>query len=232
MRAFIFPVLLTVLFGGIDLDLGLPPQPDLDLPILLEHYDPEKPPPAPSAPPLEGDPRDEPPPTFYGEEIESENDTICYVIDLSGSMRRAGRLDRARHELEVSISALSPNVRFNVVAYTCAIKSWKPALVPANEANKASAIAWTAALTASGGTGTGPAVVLALNYKECQAVVLLTDGAPNCGALDAAGHRRMIDTANTQRATINVFGVDAKGEWRAFCTEVAGDSSGAYYDVP
>jgi hypothetical protein len=231
MRSFVL-LLAPLLFGGLDLDLGLPPQPDLDLPILLEHYDPTKVVPAPSEPADEDDPRDEPPPVFYGEEIESENDTICYVIDLSGSMRRMGRIERARRELEKSISGLSPNVRFNVVAYACAVKSWKPGLVPASPANKTAAIAWTGTLQPAGGTGTGPATALALNYKECLAVALLTDGTPNCGAVDTSGHRRMISAANTQRATISVFGVDAKGEWREFCLQVAGDSGGSYYDVP
>jgi hypothetical protein len=232
MRSFVLLLLAPLLLGAVDLDLGLPPQPDLDLPILPEHYDPTKKPPEPPKSDTGDDPRDEPGPVFYGEEIESENDTICYVVDLSGSMRRFGRIERARRELEKSINGLSPNVRFNVVAYACSVKSWKPGLVPASEANKAAAIAWTAALQPSGGTGTGPATALALNDKQCQAVALLTDGAPNCGADDAEAHRKMINTANSQRATVNVFGVDAAGPYRDFCLDIAGDSGGSYYDVP
>jgi hypothetical protein len=235
MRSFVLPLLVSVLFGAFDLDLGLPPQPDLDLPILPDHYDPTNPPPAPappSPPDDTDDPRDEPPPVFYGEEIESENDTLCYVIDLSGSMKRAGRLERAKKELTKSILGLSPNVRFNIVAYTCAVKQWRPALVPATEPNKAAAVEWVAALAASGGTGTGPAVALALNDKSCLAIALLTDGAPNCGAVDPDGHRRMIDICNSQRASVSVFGVDASGTWREFCIAVARDGNGNYYDVP
>lgn len=235
MRSFVLPLLVPLLLGGVDLDLGLPPQPDLDLPILLDHYDPTKVPPAPPAPPKpeEGDdPRDEPGPVFYGEEIDSENATIIYVIDLSGSMRRSGRIDRAKRELEKSISGLSPNVRFNVIAYACGMKSWRPGMVPASNPNKQSAIGWFKELQPSGGTGTGPATSLALNEKECLAVVLLTDGAPNCGAGDTEGHRSMIRNANSQFAGINVFGVDASGHYRDFCLQVAADSGGSYYDVP
>ena len=36
-------------------------------------------------------------------------------------------------------------------------------------------------------------------------VVLLTDGAPKCGANSMNGHRQMISTANTQGATVNVY---------------------------
>lgn len=199
----------------------LPPQPDLDLPVVLQHDDPNAPAPGSVPPEAEGDdPRDEPPPVFFGEEIESENDSICYVIDLSGSMRRYGRLERAREELHRSILGLTPNVRFNVIAYS-------------TPENKAQAVAWVDTLKASGGTATGPATALALSDPECLAVALLTDGAPNCGAYpELEGHRAMIRNANVQRAPINVFGVDARGEWRTFCQNVASDSGGAYYDVP
>lgn len=213
-------------------DLGLPPQPDLDLPIVPQHYDPNNP--APGAqPPTGDDPRDEPPPFFFGEEIESENDSICYVIDISGSMRRYGRLERAKAELRKSIQALSPNVRFNVIAYSCLVVSWQPATVSATPENKALALAWIQALQGSGGTATGPATAQALSDQECLAVALLTDGAPNCGAYpELEGHRAMIRNANAQRATINVFGVDARGDWRSFCQNVAADSGGSYYDIP
>ncbi len=225
---------LLILFQTHLGDLGLPPQPDLDLPIVLGHYDPLNPPPAPPPPsPVVDDPRDEPPPVFFGEEIESENDSICYVIDCSGSMRRFGRLDRAKEELRRSVGALTPNVRFNVIAYSCSVSSWRPATVEATPENKAQALQWVDALEAGGGTATGPATALALADGQCLAFVLLTDGAPSCGAYpDAEAHRRMILNANEQHATINVFGVDARGDWRVFCQNVARDSGGSYYDVP
>jgi Mg-chelatase subunit ChlD len=73
---------------------------------------------------------------------------------------------------------------------------------------------------------------VALADKENRSVVLLTDGAPNCGASDIDGHRRMIRAHNTQGATINVFGIAASGTYRSFCQNVATDSGGSYFDVP
>ena len=68
-------VLLLVaplLISWLGLDLGLPPQPDLDLPVVPEHYDPENPAPGPVPPSADADdpddPRDEPVPIFFGEE--------------------------------------------------------------------------------------------------------------------------------------------------------------------
>jgi len=192
------------------------------------------------------DPRDTPPPIFYGEEIDSENDTIYYVIDIScsmgwdfqfysnddGEILLGARLARAKAELIKSVSGLSSNFKFNIIAYDCGVRSWQTSLQEATDPNKQSAKAWTLALNPTGATGTGPATATALADKENTAVVLLTDGAPNCGASDAAGHRGIIQNANTQGAVIDVFGISASGAYRAFCQGVASDSGGSYHDIP
>ncbi|MEZ6185373.1 MAG: VWA domain-containing protein [Planctomycetota bacterium] len=215
-------------------------QGDLDLPLAHPTYEGDPPIDVPV------EPDDDLPPTFIGEEIDSENDTIVYVIDVSGSMgwdtqsytRPDGtvasgtRIERAQAELIRSIRGLSENFRFNVVSYDCSARTWQPAVVDATPPNKASAEAWVAALRPTGATGTGPATAVALSDRENMAVVLLTDGAPNCGANGAAGHRRMIASANAQGASVNVFGIAASGSYRAFCQGVASDNSGVYVDVP
>lgn len=221
------------------------PQSELDLPL--------GPPSAPTVPPAQvpeedddEDPRDTPPPTIYGEEIDSETDTIYYVLDISCSMdwdsqsyttldgqtRRGVRLDRAKAELTRSIMGLSDNFKFNVIAYDCGSRQWQRSMQEADDGNKQSAISWTMGLRATGATGTGPATALALAEKDNMSVVLLTDGAPNCGANGPSGHRSMIRAANSQGASINVFGIAASGSYRAFCQGVAGDSGGSYFDVP
>jgi hypothetical protein len=192
------------------------------------------------------DPRDTPPPVIYGEELESENDTIFYVIDISCSMgwgdssymtpdgrpRRGSRLDRAKAEVIKSIMGLSNNMLFNIIAYDCGIRLWEDGMRPADNNYKASAISWLYALQAVGATGTGPAAAAALALKDNMMVALVTDGCPNCGASGYEGHRRMISNSNTQGATINVFGIGANGEMRAFCQAIASDSGGLYFDVP
>ena len=192
------------------------------------------------------DPNDTPPPVIYGEEIDSENDTIFYVIDqscsmgwghlpyttLEGSTSVGPRMDRAKTELNRSISGLAENFKFNIVSYDCATRLFAKDMVEANEANKQAAVAWVNKLKPAGATGTGPATALSLGDKENMSVVLLTDGAPNCGANNPGQHRVMIISANTQGATINVFGIAANGSYRAFCQGVASDSGGSYFDVP
>jgi hypothetical protein len=219
---------------------------DLDLPIEPAKLAVPITPPAPPEEPPGEDPRDTPPPTIYGEEIDTENDTIFYVLDISCSMgwdtqsyttvdgqnRRGPRIDRAKAELARSIMGLSDNFKFNIVAYDCGTRRWKGSMQDATDPNKSAAISWTMALQPTGATGTGPACALALGDKDNMTIVLLTDGAPNCGASGLSGHRSMISSANTQGATVNVFGIAASGSYRAFCQGVAGDSGGSYYDVP
>lgn len=186
--------------------------------------------PVPPPPPDEEDPRDEPPPVFFGEEIYSENSTIVYVLDCSGSMG-TDRLMCAKREIVKSISALSANFRFNVVYFGCSVFKVMPDLVQATPENKNMMSARVIQLGDGGGTGTGPAVATALANKEVMSVVLLTDGEPNCGAWGDEGHRSMIRNNNTQGATIDVFGIDAWGDYRSFCTNVAADSGGSYFDL-
>lgn len=225
----------------------------LDLPITDPRLQKKVAGPPPPPEPLEYlDPTDEPP-IFYGEEIDLEDDSLIFVIDGSGSMsfpangaqrgRMAGELSRwdvVKAELKKSINAMSENIEFNIVKYACDIVFWSDTMKPANEANKASASAWldrfvhgrTAWDGIHGGTGTGPAVAAALGVKDNLNIVLLTDGEPNCpwGHDSFNEHRNAIRINNTQGAVIDVFGVVASGQHRAFCQAVAADSGGSYYD--
>lgn len=226
---FVFLLLVSVSYAQ-----NLPLQPDLDLPTSPQNYGPNAQG-VPVRPDNGDDPRDEPAPIFFGEEIDSENDTLIYVVDLSGSMggkTGGSRLNKAKRETARSIAGLPPSIKFNIVTYQCFMTRLWPQLMPADGANKATALAWVESWGAGGGTATGPATAFALSDREVQSIALLTDGAPNCGAQRAEGHRRMIANANLQRATINVFGIDAAGDYRAFCMSVASDSGGSYFDVP
>jgi len=230
-------LLLTILLLTTGLDLPIPP-PRLG--------PPKNEPPIPEAP--EEDPRDTPPPVFYGEEIECESDTIYYVLDMSGSMQSqtttrpyvdpdgkittGNRWERAKAEAIKSIRGLADSFRFGILVYNCGTDAWSAELREATRANKEAAEAWIRRhYWADGMTGTGPATSLALRLRT-SAVVLLTDGEPNCGANGLQGHRLMISQNNVERAPITVFGIDARGEWRAFCQSVAADSGGRYIDVP
>ncbi len=145
------------------------------------------------------------------------------------SLRDAVSLMQSR-----SISGLPQNFKFNIVAFSCSTRTWQRQMQEATDANKQSAMGWVRGLQPTDATGTGPGTCLALADRNNMTVVLLTDGAPNCGTYEQteASHRNMIRNGNSQHATINVFGIAAYGSYRAFCQNVASDSGGSYYDVP
>ena len=236
------------------LDLPMHP-PQLGGPGLYDGVDPR------AVPPGDGeDPSDTPPPVFFGEELDDDGDSILFVIDRSGSMgARADvhvpgvgtfegtRMGKAYTELKRSIDGLPESMRFDVFVYDCMVTPMWGALLEATPANKARAKAWLRHAP-RGGTGTGPALHTALStFRGCTSVVLLTDGGPNCigivvgsttGVVSTRSgtpdqHREMVRMANTQGATINVFGIGATGEgFRAFLQGLASDSGGSYFDVP
>jgi hypothetical protein len=215
--------------------VALAPDPHLDLPVTKDKLPPPESITGTLPPPPPDDPHDEPPPLFFGEEIDTRTPSLIYVLDFSSSMDYRKRIDTLKTEFARSVNGLSPAFRFNVVTYGCWTKRWQGESVPASRANKAAGIAWVNGQQPQGGTATGPAVALGLQEKTNYAIVLLTDGDPNCGCEIAPFtdcHRRMIRNANSQGATINVFGIAARGEYRAFCQGVAAESGGGYTDVP
>lgn len=185
-------------------------------------------------------------PSLYDEDLPTETDSLIYVIDISGSMdwgnssytgldgnpTSGTKLDRAKVELIRSVGQLTDDFEFNVVAYDCNMRRWAPARQKADAGNKTSAAQWVGGLSAGGATGTGPATALALGDKENYTVILLSDGAPNCGASGTSGHLSMIAGANTQGATIHTFGIAATGQFEAFLRTIADTTGGRYYPVP
>lgn len=188
-------------------------------------------------------------PEFFGQPVDSETDSVVFVIDRSGSMgwdsksftglngqpTRGDRLTRAKTELIRAVGALTENFKFNMVAYDCSITKWKSSgTVKADDGNKAGAYAWINSLDPGGGTMTGPSGAEGLRIdSENKLVVLLTDGSPNCGGNSDNDHRRQIRQANKQNAKVDVFGVGVDGsDLRSFCQGVAADNGGRYVEVP
>jgi hypothetical protein len=200
------------------------------------------------------DPRDTPPPTFFGEEIDAEKDSIIYVIDQSGSMSLSidpfedqngeivtsgNRLDRAKAELKRSIGALPETFYFNVVFYDECVSSCWSAKQQATTANKQAAFSWIDAIQPDGWTNTGLAVQSALTDKDNKAIVLLSDGSPNfvdcamnyVGSFDT--HKSMIRGENTQNAVVNTFGIGISNDndARTFMQQVASENGGSYVEI-
>lgn len=182
---------------------------------------------------------------FYDEDIQVQNDSIIYVIDISGSMSLGGntfldldgnlvasgtRLQRAKVELTRSVNSIPNYFKFNIMAYDCSVRKFSNSSILATQPNKTAANGWISGLSPSGGTGTGAAVSIALADRTNFTIILLSDGSPNCGNTYLA-HLNMIRQNNTQRAKINVFGIDTSSYTRIFLVSVATDNNGVYVEI-
>lgn len=233
-----------------DRSLDLPVEPGVtwDDPPKVGQHKTVSVPPAPPKPPTPTAPLPPPevPPSFYGRDLQSTSGSVIYVLDRSGSMdltdgQSESRLRRAQTATCGSLRTLPRNFEFNVLAYDCSTSYFYSGqgLQKAEPDKVAQACAWIEGLTAGSGTGTGPAVVWALLYRSNKLLVVLTDGAPNCGAgsgFDAdpaclEAHLSQARWSNTQRARIDVFAIRATGSFQAFCRRLAAESGGSCTDV-
>ncbi|MBW2536919.1 MAG: VWA domain-containing protein, partial [Deltaproteobacteria bacterium] len=103
---------------------------------------------------------------------------LIVLIDTSGSM--GGQpLDQAKRVVTALIDGLAPEDQLELIEFSWRPKRFKKRPVPASPRNKAAAIAWVKALSASGGTEMRDGIVAALGGLRPEAqrqVLLISDG--------------------------------------------------------
>ena len=136
--------------------------------------------------------------------IPQTGKALVYLLDASNSMKAktllrvkgtssgrdiTSRFDACRRELIKSISALSPDQKFNVIFFNDLVLSFRPEPVPATKKNVAEAVHWILQVRMRLLTDIYSALQLAFSMvsgpKECpytgnnvDTIFLLTDGAP------------------------------------------------------
>jgi len=138
---------------------------------------------------------------------------VVYVLDTSGSMGdRGGRkMKQAKRALSYALGRLSPQDRFNIVTFATEARSFRPALLPATEANVQAAVKHVEGLVAAGGTAIhealGRALALPRDEGRVPLVIFLTDGVPTIPPTEPTTILRAAAAANAARARVFVFGV-------------------------
>jgi Ca-activated chloride channel family protein len=136
---------------------------------------------------------------------------ITFVLDTSGSMA-GDKIDQAKGALRFFLSSLRPEDRFNVVPFATEPRPFFPEPVQATEENvKAALLRAERDVRAVGGTNIDEALARGFPRSKDDAyvpiVVLLTDGVPTVGTVDAdqiiAASRRR----NVADARVFVLGV-------------------------
>ncbi|MFH1421949.1 MAG: hypothetical protein ABIH42_04460 [Planctomycetota bacterium] len=155
------------------------------------------------------------------------------------------RIYRVKKELVRVIDSLDKSVKFNIIAFSDQISSWKDKLQPASSGNMSNAKAWVEALNADGLTCTDGAIREAFKDKDVDTVVLLSDGAPTHiggeGRAEWGGHQDSMaiigsiyswleENNKFRKVTIHTIGF--KGANFEFMEKLAKDNNGTFRDIP
>jgi Ca-activated chloride channel homolog len=104
---------------------------------------------------------------------------VTYVLDVSGSMGTAGKLDLARQAVIEGLKVMREGDTFNIIAFNIAPTSLASQPLAVNEENRQRALDFLQALEGRGGTDIVPALEQAMAMQVPQArnaVLLLSDG--------------------------------------------------------
>ncbi len=137
---------------------------------------------------------------------------IVFVLDTSGSMADAGKMEKARAALLYGIKILRPADRFNVISFAGEEHLLANDLINADENGRARAARFVEALKPVGGTNIDAALTAARqqisrssSLGHPRMIVFLTDGLPTVGQTNV---EQILENAkNTAEARIFPFGV-------------------------
>lgn len=110
---------------------------------------------------------------------------IVFVLDTSGSMADAGKMEKARAALLFGIKSLRPDDRFNVISFAGEERLMENGLIAADERGLARGERFARSLRASGGTNINDSLLAGLKQfdqsSRPQILVFMTDGLPTVG---------------------------------------------------
>lgn len=169
---------------------------------------------------------------FYGQEYEA--DAFFWCMDRSCSMGWGGLMAVLKQEVTSSIQSLTGRAEFGLVAFSGNTSVWQHTPQKATVAQKAAGIAWVQQLNPDGATCMAAAGVKAveicnLSRKRNKAVILLSDGAPNCPACGET--ITAITGANWQRNPINTLFIGSGAGGASCMQQLASANNGSFAQV-
>jgi Ca-activated chloride channel family protein len=125
---------------------------------------------------------------------------VVFVLDTSGSMADAGKMEKARAALLFGVRSLRAGDRFNVINFAGEEHLMSAALVRADAAGKARGEEFIRGLRPIGGTNINGALVAAMRQFEPserpRLLVFMTDGLPTVGETNV---ERIVENARRAR---------------------------------
>jgi len=118
-------------------------------------------------------------------ERELVNKDIVFVLDTSGSMAEAGKMEKARAALQFGVQTLRDGDRFNVINFEGEEHLMEQGLISADSKGKERAGAFIKRLQPNGGTNINDSLIASLKQFDRsdrpKMLVFMTDGLPTVG---------------------------------------------------
>ncbi|HTI50095.1 MAG TPA: VWA domain-containing protein [Planctomycetaceae bacterium] len=170
---------------------------------------------------------------FYGIPIGAKR--VVFVLDISRSMEKGGRIDAAKRELSEVIQSLPPDVYFGIVAFHGLVHVWQQELMPANEGNRKRAIESVMGQETRGGTSSYDALEAAFALDP-EAIYFVTDGQPVTGKIVDPKEivASVADANRVRRISVHSIGIgtgDGGNIFSSFLRDLAEADWGEYRAV-
>jgi secreted protein with Ig-like and vWFA domain len=157
---------------------------------------------------------------------------VVVLLDNSGSMERADRVQIVREALRVLGRQLQPQDRLSLVTFARTPRLWLDD-IPGNQAS--ARLESLGTLNPEGGTNLEEALKLAYATASrhflapgVNRVVLLTDGAANLGDVDAASLRRTVESWRRRGVALDCFGIGWEGYNDDLLEQLSRNGDGRY----
>ena len=110
---------------------------------------------------------------------------IVFVLDTSGSMAEAGKMEKARAALLYAVRILRPQDRFNIISFAGEERLMESRMIMADEQGRKRGEVFAESLRPVGGTNINQALLAAIEQFESsnrpKMLVFMTDGLPTVG---------------------------------------------------
>jgi Ca-activated chloride channel homolog len=136
---------------------------------------------------------------------------VIFVLDTSGSMAEAGKMEKARAALLFGVRSLRPSDRFNVINFAGEEHLLTTGLLQADDGGRSRGEEFIKQLRPVGGTNINGALLAALqqfdNADRPRILVFLTDGLPTVGETKAERISENVRAARAAGVRLFTFGV-------------------------
>jgi Mg-chelatase subunit ChlD len=136
---------------------------------------------------------------------------IIFVLDTSGSMAEAGKMEKARAALVFGVRSLRPTDRFNVINFAGEEHLMTAGLLQADDAGRALGEEFISKLQPVGGTNINGALLAAMGQfdraERPRILVFLTDGLPTVGETSVPRIADNVRAARIPGVRLFTFGV-------------------------